>query len=142
VEGIPPGIYVTVYEGDRSGKGKVTRDGWQENRKLASYLDEVRYSAVAYTGVNTTLQLTVGLIPAQEQLGTALDVTDLVELDRYVIVLASDGRTLEQDERAFPTVQSASVIFTELREEPARAADGSFSIVFIGGATMRGGFAP
>lgn len=34
--------YITVYEGNRSGIGKVTKkDCWQENRKLKSYLDEV-----------------------------------------------------------------------------------------------------
>jgi len=35
-------IYISVYEGDRSGEGRETRDGWQENRRVASYLDEVR----------------------------------------------------------------------------------------------------
>lgn len=42
---IAPGapVYITVYEGDRSGIGRQTgADSWQENRKLASYLEEVR----------------------------------------------------------------------------------------------------
>ncbi len=33
--------YFTVYAGDRSGVGKETTKGWQENRKVASYLSEV-----------------------------------------------------------------------------------------------------
>jgi hypothetical protein len=33
--------YFHVYEGDGSGVGKKTRDGWQEHRKLASYLPEI-----------------------------------------------------------------------------------------------------
>jgi hypothetical protein len=33
--------YFAVYEGDGSGKGKETTKGWQENRKLASYVAEV-----------------------------------------------------------------------------------------------------
>lgn len=33
--------YFHVYEGDGSGTGKETRDGWQEHRKLATYLPEV-----------------------------------------------------------------------------------------------------
>ena len=37
-----PVAYFTVYEGDRSELGCETRDGWQENRKLATYLDEIR----------------------------------------------------------------------------------------------------
>lgn len=37
--GVP--TYFTVYEGDGSGKGRRTRDGWQENRKLATYLPEI-----------------------------------------------------------------------------------------------------
>lgn len=34
-------IFISVYERDRSGKGCFTTRGWQENRKLASYLEEV-----------------------------------------------------------------------------------------------------
>jgi len=34
-------VYVTIYEGNKSGVGKVTkRDCWQENRRLRSYADE------------------------------------------------------------------------------------------------------
>lgn len=33
--------YFTVYEGDGSGVGKVTKSGWQENRKTASYVQEI-----------------------------------------------------------------------------------------------------
>lgn len=36
-------LWVSIYEGDRSGVGRQTAaDSWQENRKLADYLDEVR----------------------------------------------------------------------------------------------------
>lgn len=36
-------LYVTVYEGDGSGVGRQTGpDSWQENRRTASYVDEVR----------------------------------------------------------------------------------------------------
>lgn len=36
-------VYVTVYEGDKTYEGKPTRDGWQENRPLESYVvDECR----------------------------------------------------------------------------------------------------
>lgn len=34
--------YITVYEGNRSGEGKETRNGYQRNRKLADYLAEVK----------------------------------------------------------------------------------------------------
>jgi hypothetical protein len=33
--------YFTVYEGDKSGVGKETRCGWQENRKLETYVSEI-----------------------------------------------------------------------------------------------------
>lgn len=33
--------YFTVYEGDGSGVGRETPKGWQENRKLASYVPEI-----------------------------------------------------------------------------------------------------
>ena len=35
-------LLVTVYEGDKSGQGRLTRDGWQEHRRLADYLLGVR----------------------------------------------------------------------------------------------------
>ena len=35
-------VAIQVYEGDKSGVGKATSKGWQENRKLASYLNEVK----------------------------------------------------------------------------------------------------
>lgn len=34
--------WVDVYEGDGTGRGRATAYGWQENRRLATYLDEVR----------------------------------------------------------------------------------------------------
>jgi len=38
-EGHP--IYIGIYDGDKSGEGKKTRDGWQENRRASTYLSEV-----------------------------------------------------------------------------------------------------
>jgi hypothetical protein len=36
-------IFISVYEGDKSGKGKLTKkDCWQNNRTLESYLPEVK----------------------------------------------------------------------------------------------------
>lgn len=35
-------VYITVYEGDRSGIGKSTRDGYQNNHRLRWYLKEIR----------------------------------------------------------------------------------------------------
>lgn len=36
-------IFISVYEGDKSGKGKMTKkDCWQNNRTLESYLPEVK----------------------------------------------------------------------------------------------------
>ena len=36
-------VFFSVYEGNRSGQGKRTRDGWQENRSLESYLKEISH---------------------------------------------------------------------------------------------------
>jgi len=36
-------IFISVYEGDKSGKGKITKkDCWQNNKTLESYLPEVK----------------------------------------------------------------------------------------------------
>jgi hypothetical protein len=35
-------IYITVYEGDKSSKGRKTRCGWQSNRPAKNYMREIR----------------------------------------------------------------------------------------------------
>jgi hypothetical protein len=35
-------VYITVYEGDRSGKGRETRCGYQLHRKTEAYIKEVK----------------------------------------------------------------------------------------------------
>jgi hypothetical protein len=35
-------IYITVHDGNRSGVGKETSKGWQENRATKTYLEEVQ----------------------------------------------------------------------------------------------------
>jgi len=35
-------LYINVWEGNKSGKAATTRDGWQENRRLETYLSEVQ----------------------------------------------------------------------------------------------------
>ena len=37
-------LYIKVYEGDKSGVGKTTKKGWQENRKLGTYIEEIKNS--------------------------------------------------------------------------------------------------
>ena len=56
-----PMVYISVYEGDRSGKGGKTRDGWQENRKLASYLEEIYNSFDTVTKHGNLLMATNGV---------------------------------------------------------------------------------
>jgi len=34
-------VYITVYEGNRSGQSNKTSKGWQNNKKLAGYVSEV-----------------------------------------------------------------------------------------------------
>jgi hypothetical protein len=39
----PDGIaYFTVYEGDKTGIGKLTLKGWQENRRTKLYVEEIK----------------------------------------------------------------------------------------------------
>ena len=35
-------LLLTVYEGDKDGRSRETRDGWQEHRRLRTYLSEVK----------------------------------------------------------------------------------------------------
>ena len=44
--------YFMIYEGDKSGIGKPTGKGWQENRKAESYLSEIKgyFSSVKKRG--------------------------------------------------------------------------------------------
>lgn len=34
-------VYISVYEGDRTRVGRETSKGWQENRPIADYLEEI-----------------------------------------------------------------------------------------------------
>ena len=34
-------LYIKVYEGNKSGIGKETKKGWQENRRLKTYIEEI-----------------------------------------------------------------------------------------------------
>lgn len=34
-------VYITIYEGDKSGIGKVTSKGYQRNEKLSKYIDYI-----------------------------------------------------------------------------------------------------
>ena len=34
--------HISVYQGDKSGKGRVTTKGWQEHRPTSSYEDEIK----------------------------------------------------------------------------------------------------
>lgn len=45
-------VYITCYEGDRSGKGKLTRAGYQTNMRTKDYISEVEkyFSVVKVTG--------------------------------------------------------------------------------------------
>lgn len=45
--------YFWIYEGDKSGVGKITSKGWQENRLARSYVDEIGvYFDIVKVGVN------------------------------------------------------------------------------------------
>lgn len=47
--GLAETILITVYEGDRTGKGKQTGiDSWQENRCTSDYVDEIRNALGLY----------------------------------------------------------------------------------------------
>ena len=50
-------LLVSVYEGDRTGEGRETRDGWQENRKLKTYIDEI-----LETGLFTNVEMSWGIL--------------------------------------------------------------------------------
>jgi len=42
-------LFIAVYEGDRSGIGRETKCGWQENRPLKDYVGELR--AAGFLGI-------------------------------------------------------------------------------------------
>jgi len=63
---VEPGgnVFITVYEGDKSSKGKRTTKGWQANRPAKNYLREIRkvfpYSEVLRTGGQPLIICEVG----------------------------------------------------------------------------------
>jgi len=48
-------VLFSVYEGDRSGTGRRTTKGWQNNRKLADYVPELRAAFAKVDRVGTVL---------------------------------------------------------------------------------------
>lgn len=48
-------VFYTVYEGDKSSKGKKTTKGWQANRPTQSYLRELRREYLGVTLCNNKL---------------------------------------------------------------------------------------
>lgn len=104
------------------------------------YQDNVEYIEVGYEATNTVAELVFYELPAATQLGEWLDVTDKVEVNRYVIVMP-EKYLISQDERPFPEINHAEAVLFELNEQQsATRVCGQFSIGFIDGSTLRGGF--
>ena len=71
-------VYITVYEGDGSGKGKKTSKGYQLNRKLAKYLREVKE---VFTDVELVAKMIIARFPEPAQVVSRYDWEDSVPDD-------------------------------------------------------------
>ena len=103
------------------------------------YLDDVSYDVVAYDGTNTVAELRIGGPLDGAVAGEPIDVTDLVELDRFVMVLTPDNEVV-QDGRTYPDVYVAEVTFDELGTAAGEACAGRLRVIFQDGTTLRGTF--
>jgi hypothetical protein len=71
-------FYIQIFEGDKSGEGRETSKGWQENRKLESYIKEVEavfgkgnveIVTLKYTPIGKQTTTSVRLIKATKMKG-------------------------------------------------------------------------
>jgi len=105
------------------------------------FQDNVEYMEVGYEATNTVLELILEPLPE----GNApdeewLDVSSNIELNRYVIIMP-EKYLIIQDERRFPLVYQAEIVFSCPGSATGERIVGQFHIVFEEGSTMRGGFA-
>jgi hypothetical protein len=56
-------VFITVYEGDKTSKGKKTSKGWQANRPTKSYLRELRREYYGVTLCSNKLIVCEGFKP-------------------------------------------------------------------------------
>ena len=75
---LSPRAYFSVYEGDRSGVGKQTRDGWQENRRIQDYVAELE----PYYGTRGISVFTVGGARFIEALRAGVDQVGAGDVSR------------------------------------------------------------
>jgi hypothetical protein len=104
------------------------------------YQDNVEYIEVGYEATNTVAELVISQLPAATQKDEWLDVTETIEINRYVIIMP-EKYMVSQDERPFPEINHAEAVFFDLSEQQSGTrVCGQFSIGFIDGSTLRGGF--
>jgi hypothetical protein len=106
---------------------------------VVRYQDRVEFVEVGYEAENTVAELVFEELPDREYLGVWMDVSQTVELNRYVIIMP-EKYLITQDERRFPEVHLAEIVFTELGTEAGQAVSGQFHVTFVDGSTLRGGF--
>lgn len=96
MDALKPGgtLYVTVYEGNGTGVGAQTSKGWQENRKLRDYLDEVKQ-------VFPDASMKGGMIIAKKEGPAAGDLIQnrIVEDEADVRAKADQIKAMTQEER-------------------------------------------
>jgi len=105
------------------------------------FQDNVEYMEVGYEATNTVLELILEPMPEGNAPDAEwLDVSSSIELNRYVIIMP-EKYLIIQDERLFPLVHQAEIVFSRPASAPGEKIAGQFHIVFEEGSTMRGGFA-
>ncbi len=103
------------------------------------YLREVRFDQVAYAGTNTVAEVRLEGDPGPVTLGESLDVTGLLELERYVMTITPANEVV-QDDRDFPEIYVAEMVFDVIGALPGEPCAGSFRVIFTDGETLRGSF--
>jgi hypothetical protein len=107
---------------------------------IIRYLADVEYPEVAYYATNTVAELAIEVGPDGWKTDGPEDVTDRLELERYVMTMDEEEEIVE-DGRDFPVIYVAEVTFDVLGGSPGEEVVGAFRIIFVDGATLRGSFA-
>jgi hypothetical protein len=119
---VAPGgkAYFGIYEGDRSGLGRATSKGWQENRPAASYEEEI---AEMFPGLQRFGNI---IIAPRREAGGEVSREDYDKGGGIAAAIKAAARALEESGRRIPLEEARRRVaspFSENPEDVQRALD-------------------
>jgi len=109
------------------------------NEITVRYLEPVDILMYGYHATNSVAEISLSGDADGWVLGEPIDVTGVIEVARYVMVL-DENDEIVQDDREFPEIYTAEATFDAIGETAGEPVAGHFRVIFIDGSTLRGSF--